>query len=131
MPHSLSLLEKEDLICVADREQRRILCYTAGLQNSRPGRLVFNVGHERLGRVFAIDHLGDLVMAVNGPDNEASKAEGLTLDLATERLVEVWQPQSGFVEPHDLAVSKNGQSMFVSDIGHNALKKVYKFKLGA
>jgi len=31
-PHSLTLFEQQSLICVADREKGRILCYDAGLQ---------------------------------------------------------------------------------------------------
>lgn len=58
IPHSLTLLEKDDLICVADREHSRILCYSAGLTDSEPGKLVFNVAHPRLGPVYAIDHIG-------------------------------------------------------------------------
>src|SRR5690348_2402473 len=58
IPHSLTLLEKDDLICVADRERSRILCYSAGLTDSEPGRLIFNVAHPRLGPIYAIDHIG-------------------------------------------------------------------------
>jgi hypothetical protein len=40
-------------------ENRRILCYTAGLTGEREaGKLVFNIQHQRLGRVYAIDHIG-------------------------------------------------------------------------
>lgn len=31
--HSLSLIEELDLVCVADRERGRALCYDAGIQN--------------------------------------------------------------------------------------------------
>lgn len=31
--HSLSLIEELDLVCVADREQGRALCYDAGIRN--------------------------------------------------------------------------------------------------
>lgn len=58
VPHSLTLLENEDLICVADRENQRILCYSAGLNGSPPGRHMFNLNHPQIGRVFAIDHIG-------------------------------------------------------------------------
>ena len=33
VPHSLSLIEELDLICVADRENSRILCFNAGIQD--------------------------------------------------------------------------------------------------
>lgn len=34
IPHQLSLLEEEDAICVADRENKRIVCYIAGLYST-------------------------------------------------------------------------------------------------
>jgi DNA-binding beta-propeller fold protein YncE len=100
------------------------------LTDKLPGKLAFNVAHPRLGRVFGIDHLGDLIFAVNGPDERGGAPEGVLLDLATEQLVNVWKPQSGFTEPHDMAISADGKSMYVADIGKDS-KKVYKFKIGA
>jgi len=129
--HSLTLLETEDLICVADRENRRILCYTAGLSGERrPGKLVFNVQHKHLGRVFAIDHIGDILLAINGPEGNGVAPKGLSLDLATEQLVDVWEPTTElFEEPHDLAVSADSTSFFVSQISLKSHKKLFKFTI--
>jgi peptidylamidoglycolate lyase len=127
VPHSLTLLEREDLICVADREKRRILCFSAGLTGNRPGKLMFNIQHPALGRVFAIDHFGDLILAVNGPDERPGGPVGVSLDLATEQVLNTWAPKSGFFEPHDLATSPDGSSFYVTEIGTRAPRKVYKF----
>ncbi|KAI1296749.1 Peptidyl-alpha-hydroxyglycine alpha-amidating lyase 2 [Halotydeus destructor] len=132
VPHSLALLEKDDLICVADRENKRILCYTAGLGDTEPGKLVFNVVHPDIGRVFAIDHIGDVMLAINGPSAAGdAPAAGVTLDLATEKLVNMWSPKTGFVDPHDISVSPDQRSFFVCDIGPKAAQKVYKFNVVA
>ncbi|CAG2100721.1 unnamed protein product [Medioppia subpectinata] len=114
VPHSLTLLENEDLICVADRENRRILCYTAGLSGERrPGKLVFNVQHKLMGKVYAVDHIGDILIAVNGPEANGVAPKGLSLDLATEQLVDIWEPTTEhFDTPHDLAVSADSTSFF-------------------
>jgi len=130
IPHSLTLLEKDDLICVADREHSRILCYSAGLTDSEPGKLVFNVAHPRLGPVYAIDHIGDIIFAVTGPGEQNDfQADGLILDLATEAVLGTWNAESKFQDPHDLSVSPDGRSLYVSDISPKASKKVYKFNL--
>lgn len=63
IPHSLTLLEDEDLICAADRENKRILCFTAGLTDE-PGKLVFKIIHNQLGRVFGIEHIGEYFNSV-------------------------------------------------------------------
>ena len=49
IPHSLSLLDDDQLLCVADREHGRVLCY-----NSTTGQLVFDDTPSSFGgRVFA------------------------------------------------------------------------------
>lgn len=73
--------------------------------------------------------LDDVLLAVNGPDAQLNaQPQGISLDLATEQLINTWAPTSGsFQEPHDIAVSPDGLSFFVSEISLNAPKKVYKF----
>jgi len=131
VPHSLTLLELEDLLCVADRENRRILCYTAGITGERrAGKLVFNIQHKRLGRVFAIDHIGDIILAINGPEENGVSPNGLSLDLATEQLVDVWEPTSDkFEMPHDIAVSADSTAFYVSQISLKSKKKLFKFTI--
>jgi len=130
VPHSLTLLEKDDLICVADREYRRIACYTAGLTaDSQPGRLVFDLRHPDLGRVFAIDHIDDILFAVNGPDAETDRPVGVAIDLASEQVLAAFAPKTGFFNPHDVAVSPDAKNLFVSEIDLRAPKKVVKFRV--
>lgn len=130
-PHGLTLIESEDMLCVADRENRRILCYTAGLMTGRAGKLLYNVQHEELGRVFGIQSIGDIILALSVPPvpGPNAKAVGITLDLRSEQLVGKWAPNdsTGFVEPHDLALSADGQTLIVSDLGTK--QRVYKFAL--
>lgn len=127
IPHSLVLLEEENLICVADREKRRILCYTAGLDRTQPGILTFNINHPRFNRIFAIDHVGDLLFALSVPEDE-SQSEGIIFNLATERIVNAWKPRSGFRQPHDLTISSDRKSIFVSDIDPKG-PKIFKFNM--
>lgn len=56
IPHSLALIEDLNLICVADRENERIQCFSAGLAEGGraipPG--IFITKAENIGRVYAI-----------------------------------------------------------------------------
>lgn len=41
VPHSMSLIEELDLICVADRQRSRIICFNAGIKNrNKLGELI-------------------------------------------------------------------------------------------
>jgi peptidylamidoglycolate lyase len=120
VPHSLTLLEPEDLICVADRERQRILCYSAGLTNSPAGELRFRLQHPSLRRVFGLSHIGDSLIAVNGPSIDARDHDdpiGLVLDLATERMVTSFYPKSTpFVAPHAVEYDPISKSIVVVDL---------------
>lgn len=69
-------------------------------------------------------------MAVNGPSGDG-KPVGIALDLATERLEATFAPKisGGFNDPHDLAVSRDGSALFVTEISTKSPKKVYKFNV--
>lgn len=137
-PHSLALLENEDLICVADRENDRIMCYSAGLTSSissdvirrPPGLLLFELEQSELRKVYAIAHLGDVILALNGGPQSTV---GISIDLGTEQIVDVWSPQNGsFYDAHDLSLTPNGQSFFVcqlSSAANNNRSKIVKFDL--
>lgn len=55
IPHSLALIEEEDVLCIADREHRRILCINAGLTNPQQfGEIVSVTNGFYIGRIFGI-----------------------------------------------------------------------------
>ena len=130
VPHSLTLLEKEDLLCVADREFRRIPCYSAGLrENSQAGKLMFDLRNPELGRVFAIDHVDNILLAINGPDTGGDRPVGIALDIGSNRVLSHFKPKGGFYEPHDVCVSQDLKSFYVAEISPNAQKKIVKFSV--
>jgi len=53
VPHSVALLERLDVVCIADRENERVVCPSAGLRAS-PEREPLIIQGTGLGRVFAI-----------------------------------------------------------------------------
>ncbi|RWS21854.1 peptidyl-alpha-hydroxyglycine alpha-amidating lyase 2-like protein, partial [Leptotrombidium deliense] len=120
VPHSLTLLENDDLICVADREHSRVLCYTAGLTEVEPGELVFTIPVS--GPIYAIDRYDHILFGVTGPSRR-SQPKGFALQLVTENEMATWSPKGSFKMPHDLTVCQKNKAVFVTEIGSNAPKK--------
>ena len=58
VPHSLALIEEQDLLCVADRENSRVVCLHAGLKSNdadvKFGHPAANSQQGSLGRVYAV-----------------------------------------------------------------------------
>ncbi|XP_055332539.1 peptidyl-glycine alpha-amidating monooxygenase-like [Paramacrobiotus metropolitanus] len=123
IPHSLALIPKYDLICVANREDEKIQCFTAGLQGDvSAGQMVQQIAHPALSRVFAIDYSVPLnkLYAVNGVgfSLEDKPMSIFSIDLASNA-ISSWNPAEDGVDmvaPHDIALSPNGQYIFVADM---------------
>jgi len=118
IPHSLTLLEDRDLLCVADRENERVICIAAGLHGSQFGSVRHVIGG--VGRVYAITASpstgsSDVLFAVGGHGN------GMTLDLESGQVVDVWGSQ--FLSPHDLALG--GGYLYVGETGPNRLTQFF------
>lgn len=56
IPHSLTLMEQYDLLCIADRENMRVICVKAELNgyDTSSQMTSLNIQQPDLGRVFAI-----------------------------------------------------------------------------
>lgn len=60
VPRSITLLEKENLLCIGDDGNRRIICYPIEDDSKNDVEdLVIVITDFRLGRIFAIDHIGN------------------------------------------------------------------------
>ncbi|XP_061162895.1 peptidyl-glycine alpha-amidating monooxygenase B-like [Saccostrea echinata] len=126
IPHSVTLIESRDTICVADREHGRIQCFCAGLKNANEtGQFVSSINHREFGKVFAIsyDPNLDVIYAVNGQTYFVSEVVGFTLELSGN-IVEKWSPSGmGFQMPHDVAVSPDGSSIYVGEVTPDRVTK--------
>lgn len=58
VPHSLALLEQHDLICIADREDMRVVCRGAELSTESKDQAPLTIQQPDLGRVYAITNHG-------------------------------------------------------------------------
>ncbi|XP_035435634.2 peptidyl-alpha-hydroxyglycine alpha-amidating lyase 2-like [Spodoptera frugiperda] len=128
VPHSVTLLEHLDLVCVADRENMRIVCPKAGLKSyvDRFDEPTTVIEDPTLGRVFAVASHGDTIYAVNGPTSQNIAVRGFTVNAFYENILDTWEPTTGFTNPHSVAVTRNGSHLYVTEIGPN---KIWKFEL--
>jgi len=121
IPHSIALIEDQDLLCVADRENQRIQCFSAGLNlDMPPGKFVYQVSTKQIGRVYGIAYGGDGILQGVAIGNEAS---GFTVDLDSGDIIDTWKPKHGFDTPHDIGVTQNGSNIYVGEIRPNRLSK--------
>jgi len=120
--HSVVLFEQEDIVCIANREGKSIECLGAGLHSPQfLGQSSSTI--KDLGRVYAITGRGAALLAVNGKGSYYDPpTRGVTLDLESEnQLVDTWGDE--LVNPHDVAVARAGDAVYVVEIGPNAVRK--------
>nr|CAD7459162.1 unnamed protein product [Timema tahoe] len=129
IPHALALAEDKQLLCVADRENGRIQCF-----NCNDGTFVMQVHSKELGgRIFSVAYApvqDGLLYLVNGPSLTSNKAHtsGYVVDMGTKKLVDQFTPnEKEFSNPHDLAVSSDGNQVYVVELNPY---KVWKFVKG-
>lgn len=129
VPHALALLEGQDRLCVADRENMRVTCPRAGLYSVQGKKEpALTIQQPDMGRVFGVAAAGNLVYAVNGPTSQAISVQGFTIDPQTETVIDHWSPDVGFGNPHAIATCPNGSAIYIAEIAPN---KIWKFVLHA
>lgn len=129
VPHQITLMEDLDRLCIADRENMRVVCPRAGLyslkgKNDPP----LYVQKPDMGKIYGVAAKDNIIYAVNGPTSRLLPIEGLTIDPQSGTVIDRWSPPEGFGLPHALAVCPNGSSLYVVEINPN---RVWKFDLGA
>ncbi|CAG0879473.1 unnamed protein product [Cyprideis torosa] len=123
IPHNIILIEDQDTMCVADREDARVICYGAGITaQGSTGRRLYSLEADSSAPIYAVDSDGRNVYAVTGYDADLNnEVSGLTFDLVTKQLIDRWGKE--LTTPHDLAVGNNGQSIYVSELYPPGIKK--------
>ena len=59
VPHGIALSEETDTLCIADRENKQVVCIKAGLAGSKFGQLVTTIQEPNGARVFDVDFIGE------------------------------------------------------------------------
>nr|XP_022332156.1 peptidyl-glycine alpha-amidating monooxygenase B-like isoform X1 [Crassostrea virginica]XP_022332157.1 peptidyl-glycine alpha-amidating monooxygenase B-like isoform X1 [Crassostrea virginica] len=127
VPHSMTLAEDKNLLCVADRENGRIQCFDL------EGRFQRMIDSPEFGdRIFAISycplHRG-LLFAVNGPTLSGSPpVQGFIIDINDGQLIETWNAKPGLKNPHDIEVDPVNLRVYVGELDPT---KVWRFDMKA
>ncbi|TKR92978.1 hypothetical protein L596_007520 [Steinernema carpocapsae] len=123
VPHSLSLIEDMNLICVADRENERIQCFSAGLTEgirSIPTG-IFITGAEDIGRVYAIREKEHYLIGITDSEADAPMESQLfVMDMNTGKANVFLK---GVENAHSLAIGNDG-SVYIAQLGPNQILKV-------
>ncbi|XP_031334996.1 peptidyl-alpha-hydroxyglycine alpha-amidating lyase 2-like, partial [Photinus pyralis] len=128
VPHHTALIESLDRICVADRENKRVVCPSAEL-SERSLTQPLTIQTPDMGRIFGIAAVGEIIYAVNGPSlpfDMQLPVQGFIISAENETVIGDWGPFEKFQNPHAIAASPNTSSLYVVEIGPN---KVWKFNL--
>jgi hypothetical protein len=123
VPHSVTLVEDWNLLCVADRENERIQCFSAGLRHD-PRALpagTFIKKADGLGRVYAVDNLNHYLVGVTNSGLTNSRRQLFVVDLESG---ESRVSEPGLENPHDLAAAEDG-TIYVAEIGPNRIIRVH------
>ena len=127
--HSLALMEARNLLCAADRENARILCFRAGLDGDLEslGELRLKLNYP-IGFVYALTPIGPDHLLVSSRQLDSKRYDLAILNPFTRALKLVWT-SSDLLEPHSLARTADGQFAYAADVSRDAFKKVFKFNV--
>ncbi|XP_050427193.1 peptidyl-alpha-hydroxyglycine alpha-amidating lyase 1-like [Adelges cooleyi] len=128
IPHALTLAEDKGLICVADRENSRVLCFS--IDN---GTFQFEIVSTMFQRVFSVAYspiAGGLFYIINDRNSDViseSLVEGFVVNATSLNLIGRFHPADNqFSRPHDMAASPDGKSVYVVEL---VPSHVWKFDL--
>ncbi|KAG7168660.1 Peptidyl-glycine alpha-amidating monooxygenase-like [Homarus americanus] len=127
IPHALALAEDKGELCVADRENGRVQCFTI-----EQGKFTRQFQYDAWGgRVFSLSYtpaFGGKLFTVNGPQMFGlQKLSVFEVSFTSRELQGAFSPNNqGLSQPHDVVASVDGFDVYVAEIGPN---KLWKFEL--
>lgn len=131
VPHSLALIEDLNLLCVADRENERIQCFSAGLEGAHQHRRAyvptgtFFTKAENIGRIYAIREKEHFLVGVTDRDRSGQlDPQVFVMDMNTGRANSF---AKGLENAHAVALSNTGD-IYVSQMQPS---QIVKFSIGS
>jgi len=124
IPHSLTLIEDWNILCVADRENQRIQCFSAGLELEKKRGLptgTFIRKAENLGRVYSVRSKDHFLVGVTNTAGVTGGDNQLFVVNLENGKAETFIP--GLQNPHDIAVAEDG-TIYVGEMGPNRIVKI-------
>ncbi|XP_018012492.1 peptidyl-alpha-hydroxyglycine alpha-amidating lyase 2-like [Hyalella azteca] len=128
LPHGIALDEPLDVLCVADREAERIVCFRAGLLEPEVfGKVVSSIPEVHGRRVFDVASIGaGIMLGVGGSEAEKTSGIAFAADTSEAYVMSQWRPKQGLHNPHAVAVSPDASSIYIAEMKPNT---VWKFSL--
>ncbi|XP_033247621.1 peptidyl-alpha-hydroxyglycine alpha-amidating lyase 1-like isoform X2 [Drosophila miranda] len=130
IPHALTLVPELELLCAADRENGRVQCFY-----SSNGTFHSQYHNQLIGdRLFSMAYTpaagGELVI-VNGPNAELgfhpdhyNEVHGFVMSMRNRQLVSKFGPNNlEFKNPHDVAVTADGNEIYVAELNPMRIHK--------
>ncbi|KAH8253907.1 hypothetical protein KR032_007535 [Drosophila birchii] len=123
IPHALTLVPELELLCAADRENGRVQCFF-----SSNGTFHSQYHSQLIGdRLFSMAYTpasGGQLVIVNGPTAELgihpehyNEVHGFVLSMRSKQLVSKFGPNNlEFHNPHDVAVTADGNEIYVAEL---------------
>lgn len=125
VPHGLALDQKSDILCIADRENKRVICIRAGLKDPKDfGEPITALQTPSKERIFDLTFIEGGLMGIGGSEEEGVSM-GFTADGETGQIVDEWTSYQGFRNPHAIAVSPDQSSVYIGELSPN---RVWKFQ---
>ncbi|XP_054005191.1 peptidyl-alpha-hydroxyglycine alpha-amidating lyase 1-like isoform X1 [Hylaeus anthracinus] len=121
VPHALALASEYNLIFVADRENGRVLSFSA-----KDGTFQKEYKHPAIGtKIYSVAYAKEKLYLINGPDaNYNIHIRGFILDINSGNILSQFGPEHYMDRPHDIAVTKNGSEIYVVELDNHT---VYRF----
>nr|NP_001286259.1 Peptidyl-alpha-hydroxyglycine-alpha-amidating lyase 1, isoform C [Drosophila melanogaster]AHN56057.1 Peptidyl-alpha-hydroxyglycine-alpha-amidating lyase 1, isoform C [Drosophila melanogaster] len=130
IPHALTLVPELQLLCAADRENGRVQCFL-----SSNGTFHSQYHNQLIGdRLFSMAYTpaaGGQLVIVNGPTAELgihpehyNEVHGFVLSMRSKQLVSKFGPNNlQFQNPHDVAVTADGNEIYVAELNPMRIHK--------
>ncbi|KAH8345542.1 hypothetical protein KR084_008577 [Drosophila pseudotakahashii] len=130
IPHALTLVPELQLLCAADRENGRVQCFF-----SSNGTFHSQYHSQLIGdRLFSMAYTpaaGGQLVIVNGPSAELgihpehyNEVHGFVLSMRSKQLVSKFGPNNlEFQNPHDVAVTIDGNEIYVAELNPMRIHK--------
>lgn len=126
VPHSITILEAMKIICVADRENERIQCFSTGgndeYEIASPG--VFITKTENIGRVYAIRSKEQYIVGLTAPNLDTDDFQLFLLDMESGRAKIAMQD---IQNAHALDVKEDG-TVYIGQTGPNQILELSLFE---
>lgn len=111
IPHALALASDLGLLCVADRENGRVQCFST-IDGTFHSQYHSGIIGDRLFSVAYAPIDGGQLYVVNGPQSQIHDVMGFVVNMQSNKVIAKFGPNDGvFENPHDIIVSPDGNEV--------------------